>query len=136
MPNPSGLNAHYTPAQLAKVFSALRRACDERGERRSCCRPAFGRRRRNAKKSTGYYLQALKDAPTGDRWETLWEEVEKLHVPEGPRSAYFDNRKAQVHYFMNDNSDWPAIENAARDLKEELADYRRRLSTGDPALAQ
>ncbi len=88
------------------------------------------------KKSTDYYLQALKDAPTGDRWESLWEEIEKLQVPEGPRSAYFDNRKAQVHYFMNDNSDWPAIESAAKDLKQELAEYERQLSAGDPALAQ
>ena len=79
------------------------------------------------KKSTSYYLQAINDAPTGDRWESLWEEVEKLDVPNGPRSAYFDNRKAQVHYFMNDNSDWPAIERAAKDLKQELAEYRWQL---------
>jgi TDG/mug DNA glycosylase family protein len=28
LPNPSGLNAHYQPADLAKVFSVLRRASD------------------------------------------------------------------------------------------------------------
>ena len=88
------------------------------------------------KKSTNYYLQAIDQAPIGDKWEALWVEVEKLHVPEGTRSAYFDNRKAQVHYFMNDNSDWPAIESAARDLKQELAEYGRQLSAGNPALAQ
>lgn len=86
------------------------------------------------KKSLDYYLKIVSDAPNGDKWDALWDEIEKLGVPEGSRSAYFDNRKAQVHYFMNDNTNWSAIDEAANDLKSELAEYRKQVSTDDPAL--
>jgi double-stranded uracil-DNA glycosylase len=33
LPNPSGLNAHYRPADLARLFAELRRAATERGGR-------------------------------------------------------------------------------------------------------
>ena len=33
LPNPSGLNAHYTPARLAELFRELRRAAEREGER-------------------------------------------------------------------------------------------------------
>ena len=85
-------------------------------------------------RSLDYFLQILKDAPVADKWEALRNEVEKLDVPEGSRSAYFDNRKVQVQYFMNENTNWPAIEEAANDLKAELAEYRKQVSDGDPAL--
>jgi len=88
------------------------------------------------KKSLDYYLQIVKDAPSGDRWEAIWDEVEKLDVPQGTRSAYFDNRKVQIHFFMNDNSDISAIQKAADDLKSELAEYRKQVENNDPALLQ
>jgi len=87
-------------------------------------------------KSLAYYLNIVSNAPNGDKWDALWDEIEKLDVPQGSRSAYFDNRKAQVHYFMNDNTNWPAIENAGNGLKNELAEYRKQVSTGDPALLE
>jgi hypothetical protein len=85
-------------------------------------------------KSLAYYLKIISDAPNGDKWDALWDEIEKMQVPEGSRSAYFDNRKAQVYYFMNDNTNWPAIEEAANDLKTELTEYRKQVSADDPAL--
>jgi hypothetical protein len=88
------------------------------------------------KKSTDYYLQAVREAPMGDRLEAIWNEVGKLDVPNGPRSAYFDNRKVQVDYFLNDNYDLAEAERAANDLKEELAGYREQLSREDPSLAR
>jgi hypothetical protein len=37
---------------------------------------------------------------------------------------------------MNSNTNWPAIEKAASDLKVELIEYRQQLSTRDPVLSQ
>ncbi|MBO0692247.1 MAG: G/U mismatch-specific DNA glycosylase [Acidimicrobiaceae bacterium] len=46
LPNPSGLNAHYTAASLATEFGALRRAVEEEaGARRAAGRGKGGRRR-------------------------------------------------------------------------------------------
>jgi hypothetical protein len=39
------------------------------------------------KKSLDYFLAILKDAPTADKWEAVWNEIEKLPVPEGSRSV-------------------------------------------------
>ncbi len=86
------------------------------------------------KKSLDYYLQAVKEAPLGDQLYALWTEIEKLEVPQGSRSAYFKNRKVQIHYFMSANTNLPAIEKAGNDFKNELAEYRRQLASGDPAL--
>jgi hypothetical protein len=86
------------------------------------------------KKSLDYYLQILKDAPGGDKWETLWDEVGRLDVPQGTRSGYFDNRKAQIHYFMNDNTNLPAVAKTVDDLKIELAEYQSQIVSSDPDL--
>jgi hypothetical protein len=86
------------------------------------------------KKSTDYYLQIVKDAPLGDKMGDLWDEIDRLDVPEGSRSAYFDNRKVQVRYFMNGNTDWSAVEKAGNDLKSELAGYRKQVAAGEPVL--
>lgn len=88
------------------------------------------------KKSTDYYLQIVKDAPLGDKWDDLLAEIKKLEVPAGSRTAYFDNRKVQVHYFMNSNTNWPAIEKAGNDFKGELAEYQKQVAANDPALQQ
>jgi hypothetical protein len=87
-------------------------------------------------KSLAYYLNIVSNAPTGDKWDEFWDDAEKLDVPQGSRSAYFDNRKAQVHYFMNDNTDATEIEKAVNDLKVELAEYRKQVAASDPALMQ
>ena len=61
-----------------------------------------------------------------------------LSVPwgftQGSRFAYLMNRKAQIHYFMSANTNLPACEKAGTDFKNELAEYRRQLASGDPAL--
>lgn len=88
------------------------------------------------KKSLNYYLQVVKDTPLGDKWDALLAEIKSMEVPEGSRSAYFDNRKAQIHYFMSGNANWPAIEKAGNDFKNELAEYRKQLANNDPTLLQ
>jgi hypothetical protein len=88
------------------------------------------------RKSLDYFLKAVQDGPGADSWDAIWEEIEKLEIPQGTRSVYFANRKDQIHYFMNDNSDLPVIEKAEDDFKNELAEYRRQVAENDPALMQ
>ena len=74
----------------------------------------------------------LADGPLGEEINDLHEAVTNLPVPEGPLCAYFENRKMQVYYFISDNTNRAGIEQAAADLKNELAQYRKELAS-DPA---
>ena len=53
-------------------------------------------------------------------WETLWREIENVHVSGSPRAIYFENRKIQIHYFMSANTNLAGIRQAVMDLESEL----------------
>ncbi|MGO8928358.1 MAG: hypothetical protein ACLQU3_15935 [Limisphaerales bacterium] len=75
------------------------------------------------------YLHELDLAPFGDKVEDLRNEVKNLPVPDGPKSAYFYNRKGQVDYFLGENTNWPSMEQAVDDLKRELTTYTKELAS-------
>jgi hypothetical protein len=75
-------------------------------------------------------LRALEIAPFGDRIDDLMADVKELKVPGGALFAYLENRKVQVRYFLNGNTNWPAMEKAVVDLKAELAEYQKNLTSG------
>lgn len=62
-----------------------------------------------------------------DRWDTLWQNVERLWMPDGPKAAHYRNRKVQVQLFMGQSTDMPAIERAVNELSEELAAEFKRM---------
>ena len=76
-----------------------------------------------------YYLHILDLAPLGDRVDDLMSEVRSLTVPNGPRFAYLENRKAQVRYFLNNNTNLASMELAVKDLKIEFAQYQKELAS-------
>ena len=82
--------------------------------------------------NTALALEQLALAPVGDEINDLHEAVKSLSVPEGTLNAYFENRKLQVCCFITDNTNSAAIEQAAADLRKELAQYRKELAS-DPA---
>lgn len=89
------------------------------------------------RESTQQFLHDLDLAPLGDRIDDLMNEVKSLAVPNGPRFAYLENRKAQVRYFLNNNTNLASMELAVKDFKSELAEYQTELaslgqSMGDP----
>ena len=43
LPNPSGLNAHYKPADFARLYAEARLEAERIGAARRSCRPAGGR---------------------------------------------------------------------------------------------
>jgi hypothetical protein len=79
------------------------------------------------------YMHDLDLAPFGDKVDDLRNEVKNLSVPDGPKFAYFHNRKEQVNYFLGANTNWPSMEMAVNDLERELAAYRKEL-TSSPAV--
>ena len=83
------------------------------------------------KEHIAYYLHALDLAPLGDRIDDLMSEVRSLTVPSGPRFAYLENRRGQVRYFLNNNTNWASMERAVKDLKTELAEYQKELASGN-----
>jgi hypothetical protein len=80
------------------------------------------------------YLHDLDLAPLGDKVDDLRNEVRNLSVPDGPRFAYFHNRKGQVNYFLGGNTNWPSMEQAVDDLKRELDAYKKELASAPPSV--
>ena len=81
-----------------------------------------------SKNSTDQYLQIIKDAPRGDNIDELWKELESLSIPQGPRFAYFYNRKIQVRYFIRVCPERTPCETALKDLKNELAENQKQIA--------
>lgn len=75
-----------------------------------------------------YYLSILSNAPRGDTIDELWKELEGLSIPQGPRFAYFYNRKLQIHYFILVCPERAPCETALKDLKNELAEYQKPMA--------
>ena len=71
------------------------------------------------------------DVHKAERWDELWDAVVTQPIPEDALD-YFQNRQAQILLFMQSSTDITAIERAANDLKNEVAEYaKERDSTPD-----
>jgi hypothetical protein len=84
------------------------------------------------KADTALLLRQLAEGPLGDAIDEYHDIVKNLSVPEGTLKTYFENRKIQVRYFISNNTNRTAIEQATADLENELAQWRRELAS-DPA---
>jgi hypothetical protein len=73
--------------------------------------------------------RAVRDYSIG-RWDELWDDVDRLVISPEMESekVYFENRKQQVHYFMNSSTNLFAIERAINDLKGELLEYQAQIA--------
>jgi hypothetical protein len=78
-----------------------------------------------------------RDLQSEDRWDELWTKVEALQLPTGgPRFEYFQNRKLQVQFFMNQSTNLVEIEKSVIALEGELTQYRRDISDNVSELAE
>ena len=65
-----------------------------------------------------------------DRWDELWDEILWLQIPDRePKTQYFLDKQAQLLLFMNRNTDVAAIEKAATDLKNEVDNYVKSITS-------
>jgi len=72
-----------------------------------------------------------------DRWDELWTKVEGLQLPTGgPKFEYFQNRKLQVQFFMNQSTNLVEIDKSVIALEGELTQYRRAISDNVTELAE
>ena len=110
-----GLVRHYHEARET-FLAAWRRFADTPQER----------------ESSQQYLNKLDLAPFGDKIDDLRSVVTNLFVPDGPKFAYFHNRKGQVSYFLGGNTNWASMERAVNDLHSELAEDKKQLASAQP----
>lgn len=85
------------------------------------------------RKSFQQYLEELKHAPLGDKIDDWRKEIISWYVPQGSRSAYYENRKLQVHYFVGICPDGNVSQKAVDDLKADLDAYRQQMASTNPA---
>jgi hypothetical protein len=65
-----------------------------------------------------------------DHWDELWDQVLMQPIPNRePKTQYFLDKQAQLLLFMNSSTDLAAIENAATELKNEVDDYVKSITT-------
>jgi hypothetical protein len=79
------------------------------------------------------YLENLKEAPLGDKIDDWQAEIVSWAVPQGPRHAYYENRKLQIRYFVGMCPDGNASQKAVDDLRAELDEYRLQMTSTNPA---
>lgn len=68
------------------------------------------------------------DTHKAERWEELWYQIVHQPIPD-EAVDYFQNRQAQILFFMNHNTDLTAIEKAATALKDEVDKYAKEKTT-------
>lgn len=80
------------------------------------------------------YLQQLSQAPLGDKIIDWRRQLSDWEIPQGPRYAYFENRKIQLRYFVGLCPDANASEQAVADLQSELSRYVRQININTNSL--
>jgi hypothetical protein len=77
--------------------------------------------------------QLARHLHSADRWDELWDELDKLLLPAGgPQAEIFQGRRLQLQTFMNQSTNLAEIEKSVSALKNDLRRYRSGISD-DPA---
>jgi hypothetical protein len=84
------------------------------------------------RKNLQLVLEELKNAPLGDKMDDWRKEIASWEVPQGARDVYFENRRAQIRYFVGLCPDGAASQRAVDDLRGELAEYARQMTLTNP----
>ncbi len=87
------------------------------------------------KRIVDHSLARAYNEKAADRWDVLWEEVDRLGIPAKPEYAHLKDQKVRLQLLMNQSTNLTVIEGVVAQFRQELAlAWKREFPDADSAM--